>query len=450
MTTIIAPASAPGCGAVSIVRLSGARAFALAAGMTGWEGALLLPPRTLVRCTMVDVSGAAIDDAMVACFPAPNSFTGEDVVEFHLHGNPRIVSMVCAAGCARGAVPAEPGEFTRRAFMNGKMDLTQAEGVADLIVARTDGAVRAALSQLRGGIGEQVEPIRKRLLRLLTMIEGAIDFSDEEDVPEAAPQLLFAEIGALRAVLARLLATWQVGHRMRDGATVVIAGVANVGKSRLLNRLLGEERAIVGAVPGTTRDYLTGESEMAGFPVCFIDTAGLRDTDDPVEAEGVRRSRELVGVADLVLFVLDGSRPADAGDRAAYAELSALPHLVLLNKDDLDPVEQGAAFAGSGFRGVNRVSAGIADLQAMIASELFPPSDAAREEAPLTRLRHRDAIMRSDDALARAEAAISDSLPMECIGADVRDAAGALAGLTGAIAPGEVLDAIFDSFCVGK
>jgi tRNA modification GTPase len=453
-TTIVAPASAPGSGAVSIVRLSGPQAFGLAAGMTGWEGALSLPPRTLVRCTMVDAQGAAIDDAMVVCFPAPNSFTGEDVVEFHLHGNPRIVSMVCSAGCALGAVPAEPGEFTRRAFMNGKLDLTQAEGVADLIAARSDGAVRAALAQLRGGIGDQVRPIRDRMVRLLTMIEGAIDFSEDEDVPEAAPERLQAEIGALRGALARLLASWQAGHRMRDGATVVIAGVANVGKSRLLNRLLGEERAIVAAVPGTTRDYLTGDAEMAGFPVRFVDTAGLRDADDPVEAEGVRRSRELVAVADLVLFVLDGSRPADAADRAAYAEVASLPHMLLLNKDDLPAGEGGDAFAGAGLAGRLRVSArtgaGIEALREALAAALFPPADAAREEAPLTRLRHRDAVARADEALARAGAAIPAALPLECIGADVREAAGALAELTGTIAPGEVLEAIFSSFCVGK
>ncbi len=452
--TIIAPASAPGAGAVSIVRLSGSRAFDIAAGMAGWEGALSLPPRTLVRCTMVDASGAAIDDAMVVCFPSPNSFTGEDIVEFHLHGNPRIVSMVCSAGCALGAVPAEAGEFTRRAFMNGKMDLTQAEGVADLIAARSDGAARAALAQLRGGIGYQVRPIRDRLLRLLMKIEGAIDFSDEEDVPEAAPGELSAEIAALRGVLARLLSSWHVGHRMRDGVTVVIAGVANVGKSHLLNRLLGEERAIVGPVPGTTRDYLTGESEIAGFPVRFVDTAGLRDTDDPVEAEGVRRSRQLVAVADLVLYVVDGSRPSDESELSAYAEVAAMPHLLLINKDDLPAAGHGDGFGGDGLKGTYRLSAktgaGVEVLLSAMTAELFPSADLGREEAPLTRLRHREAVARSDEALARAGEAVSSGMPMECIGADVRDAATAMAELTGAIAPAEVLDAIFSSFCVGK
>ncbi|HEY3489197.1 MAG TPA: tRNA uridine-5-carboxymethylaminomethyl(34) synthesis GTPase MnmE [Candidatus Deferrimicrobiaceae bacterium] len=450
----MAPATAPGVSAVSIVRLSGPAAFAVAAGMTGQPEPLSLLPRTLTRATLVDRSGAAIDDALVAFFPGPRSFTGEDIVEFQLHGNPRIVSLACDIACALGAVPAEAGEFSRRAFLNGKLDLTQAEGVADLIVARSEGAVRAALSQLRGGIGRQVEPLRDRMLHLLTMIEGAIDFSEEEDVPEAAPETLRSEIRALRAVLGTLLASWRTGHRMRDGATVVIAGVANVGKSLLLNRLLGEERAIVAPVPGTTRDYLAGEVELAGFPVRFVDTAGLRATDDPVEAEGVRRSRELVAVADLVLFVLDGSRTADAGDRAAYDSVGRQPHFLLVNKSDLAGVEDGAGFAGAGLSARMRVSArtgnGIEALRKSIGAALFPADDTARAEAPLTRLRHRDAVARADEALARAEAAISRGLPMECIGADVRDAARAMAELTGAIAPGEVLDTIFDSFCIGK
>jgi tRNA modification GTPase len=403
---------------------------------------------------MADASGAAVDDAMVVCFPAPNSFTGEDVVEFHLHGNPRIVSLVCDAGCALGALPAEPGEFTRRAFLNGKMELTQAEGVADLIAARSEGAIRTALAQLRGGIGQRVRPLRERMLRLLTLVEGAIDFSEEEDVPEAAPNLLSDEIRILRDALDGLLASWQAGHRMRDGATVVIAGVSNVGKSRLLNRLLGEERAIVAPIPGTTRDYLTGDAELSGFPVRYVDTAGLRETDDPVEAEGVRRSRELVSVADLVLFVLDGSRPTGDADRSAYAEISTRPHFILVNKADLPPETSVVALEGPGLKGFLRVSArtgdGIDTLLELMGDDLFPPVDPARDEAPLTRLRHRDAIRRADEALGRAELAVADAMPMECIAADVRDAASALAELVGAIAPGDVLDAIFSTFCVGK
>ena len=291
-------------------------------------------------------------------------------------------------------------------------------------------------------------------MRLLTLVEGSIDFSEEEDVPEASMELLSEEIRLLREALGELLASWQSGHRMRDGATVVLAGVANVGKSRLLNRLLGEERAIVAAVPGTTRDYLTGDGELRGFPVRYVDTAGLRDTDDPVEAEGVRRSRELLAVADLVLFVLDGGRPASGDDRAAWAALAGRPRFLLVNKADLPEREDGGSFAGEGLSGRFRVSArtgkGIEPLRAAMGDFLFPPSDEGRAEAPLTRLRHRDAIRRAEAALERAQGAAAASLSLEFLGADVRDAATALAELVGQIAPGEVLDAIFSSFCVGK
>jgi tRNA modification GTPase len=452
-TTIVAPATVAGTGAVAVVRLSGPGAFPVAAGLTGREAGSL-PPRTLVPCGVRLPDGKTLDRGLIAIFPAPASYTGEDVVELHLHGNPFLVETVCAGAVALGAVPASPGEFTRRAYLNGKLDLTQAEAVADLIAARTGGAAAAAVRQLRGGIGETIAPLREILLGLLLRLEGAIDFSGEEDIPESSAGRLLEEIGGARGLLSQMIGSWTRGHRFRDGATVVIAGVANVGKSRLLNRLLGEERAIVAEVPGTTRDYLYGETTLAGFPVRIVDTAGLREPADPVEAEGVRRSREQLAAADLALFVLDGSRAADDDDRAAYAEAAGTPHFLVVNKDDLPSREAGDAFAGIGLKGRARLSAktgeGVDALLVALARELFPPDDPARDAAPLTRLRHRAAAEGADAALSRAEGALSSGLPLECVAADVRDAVRALSGLTGAIAPDEVLDAIFDRFCVGK
>ena len=251
-----------------------------------------------------------------------------------------------------------------------------------------------------------------------------------------------------------LLRSYEAGRRFRDGATVVIAGVANVGKSRLLNRLAGEERAIVTETPGTTRDYLHADVPIGGVPVTLIDTAGLRETADPVEREGVRRSREIVASADLVLFVLDGSRTAAAGDRSAYEEVASLPHLVLLNKSDLAAAEEGSGFAGAGKRGALRLSAktgeGIGDLVAAVAREVAPAEGAIRAQAPLTRARQRLAVERALSALSRASVAAEEGLPLEFPAADVREAAGALAELLGEVAPEEVLDAIFGAFCVGK
>jgi len=452
-TTIVAPATPGGMGAVSIVRLSGPDAFRIAARLTGLSPSDA-PPRTLRRCSVRDASGEILDTALVVFFPGPHSFTGEDLVEIHLHGNPVVVETVVRAACAAGAVPAEPGEFSRRAFHRGKMDLTQAEGLCDLIAARTEEAARSALRQMRGGIREEVVPLRERLLSLLTLQEAAIDFAEEDDVPAITSLQLTERVSEIMGRLGELLRSYEAGRRFRDGAAVVIAGVTNVGKSRLLNRLAGEERAIVTETPGTTRDYLHADVSIGGVPVTLIDTAGLRETADPVEREGVRRSREIVATADLVLFVLDGSRAASAGDRSAYEEIASLPHLVLLNKSDLAPVEEGSGFAGTGKRGALRLSAktgeGIGELVADVAREVAPAEGAIRAQAPLTRARQRLAVERALSALSRARAAAAEGLPLEFPAADVREAAGALAELLGEVAPEEVLDAIFGAFCVGK
>lgn len=452
-TTIVAPATPRGTGAVAIVRLSGPRAFRIAERLTGVPSSRI-PPRRLVRCTVRNEGGAEIDDGLVVLFPGPGSHTGEDVVELHLHGNPLLAAEACEAACRAGAVPAEPGEFTRRAFLNGKMDLTQAEGVADLVNARTAAAARAAMRQMRGGIADSVGPLRERLVGLIVRLEAAIDFSDEEDVGELSLDGLPAEIAGLRQALGNLKAGFRRGKALRDGAVVVLAGVANVGKSRLLNRLLGEERAIVSPSPGTTRDYLYGETEIGGVPVSLVDTAGLRDTDDPVEAEGVRRSRERIASSDLLLFVLDGSRPAEEPDREAYGEVAGVPHLLLLNKDDLPARETGERFAGAGCRGRLRLSAktgeGMEALRSAVAAEIAPGAGEAASAAPLSRLRHLRSVEAADEAMARAERAVADGLPAECIASDFRDAAIALSGLIGGIAPEEVLDAVFGSFCIGK
>ena len=451
--TIVAPATPGGTGAVSIVRLSGPDAFRIGGCLTGLSPSDA-PPRTLRRCTVRNASGEILDAALAVFFPEPHSFTGEDVVEIHLHGNPVVVETVVRAACAVGAVPAEPGEISRRAFHRGKMDLTQAEGLCDLIAARTEEAACSALRQMRGGIREAIVPLRERLLSLLTLQEAAIDFAEEDDVPAITYGQLKERVSEIMAQLKELLRSYEAGRRFRDGATVVIAGVANVGKSRLLNRLAGEERAIVMETPGTTRDYLHADVAIGGVPVTLIDTAGIRETTDPVEREGVRRSRAIVASADLVLFLLDGSRPASTGDRSAYEEIASLPHLVVLNKSDRTAAEEGSGFAGPGKRGALRLSAktgeGIGNLVEAVAREVAPGEGAIRAQAPLTRARQRLAVERALAALSRAKVAAEEGLPLEFPAADVREAAGALAELLGEVAPEEVLDAIFRAFCVGK
>ncbi len=451
--TIVAPATPPGIGAVAILRLSGPRAFEIARRLTGLDP-VAAPPRTLVRCGVRGALGEPLDTGLAAFFPAPRSFTGEDVVEIHLHGNPLLVDGAARAACALGAVPAAPGEFSRRAFHNGKIDLTQAEALADLVAARTEAAAGAALRQLRGAIGEAVAPLREKLRDLLVLLEAAIDFGEEEDIPGANSTQVAERVIELRAVLGTLAASYGRGRLLRDGATIAIAGVANVGKSRLLNRLLGEDRAIVTEVPGTTRDYLWGDIVLGGIAVRLVDTAGLRETADPVEREGVRRSREILAAADLALFLLDGSRAAHEGDRAAYAEIASRPHLLLINKRDLPAAESGESFAGSGRRATLAVSAktgeGVDALLRAARRELLPAAGDIIAEAPLTRLRQVEAARRADEALGRAADAVRGGLPAECVAADAREAAQSLAELTGEIAPDEVLDTIFGSFCIGK
>lgn len=452
-STIVAPATPPGAGAVSILRMSGPDAFSIASRLTGISPSAQ-PSRVLSLCSVRNSSGVEVDRGLVVFFPAPHSFTGEDVAEIHLHGNPFLIAETSEAACALGARPAMPGEFSRRAFENGKMDLTQAEGLCDLVAARTEASARAALRQLKGGIRDVVAPLRERMLSLLILLEASIDFSDEEDITPLSHAQVKERVSEIISDLSRFISTYDLGHILRDGATVAIAGVANVGKSRLLNRLLGEERAIVTEIPGTTRDYLSGELTLSGVPVRLVDTAGLRDTSDPVEREGVRRSREILAGADLSLFILDGSRPPHEGDRQAYAEVADRPHLLLRNKSDLPPAGAVGEFEGPGMKGALSVSAktgeGVEALLEAMSRELVPGGGAVLAEAPMTRLRHLAAARKAVAGLERARDAAGEELSLEFPAADVREAVQALSELTGEIAPEEVINAIFCSFCVGK
>jgi tRNA modification GTPase len=408
----------------------------------------------MTRASLLDGEGRAVDDLLACRYPAPSSFTGEDTVELFLHGNPLLCALASERAFALGARPAEPGEFTRRAFLNGKIDLAQAEGVADLVAARTRGAADAALRQSRGALGRRVAPLGQALREILVELAGEIDFPDEDDVPSLDRARLDGSLASVEEGLDGLAASFRRGRLLREGAVVAIAGAPNVGKSSLLNRLAGEERAIVTDRPGTTRDALHAEAEAAGIRLRLVDTAGLRETEDPVEREGVRRSREAVGEAELVLFVLDASRRADEGDRLAYGEVEGTPHLVLLNKADLPGAEDGAAFRGRGHLATLSLSArtgeGIGILLAEAGRRLAGEGGDALGEGILTRERHLAAVIRAGESIRRARAASAEGLAAEFVAADVGDAAEALASLAGRVAPEEILDAVFSSFCVGK
>lgn len=395
--------------------------------------------------TLRDLADQPIDEAVALWFPAPHSATGEDVAELHVHGGRAVLaSLFEALGHIDGLRPAEPGEFTRRAFENGKIDLTEAEGIDDLIHADTDRQRRQALRQLRGQLGARAETWRQQIIEASALIEAGIDFSDEGDVPDTLTAPAFARISALKHEIEAALAASGRSERLREGLVVAIAGPPNAGKSTLLNRIARREAAIVSPHAGTTRDVIEVHLDLDGYPVTLLDTAGVRETEDPVEREGVRRARERAAAADLVLWLVDArdsaSPPGPVGENHA-------PVWLVRNKIDLT----GAGAAGSAGPTTFGVSAGrgdgLSDLMAALvafAGTYFGGSEAAL----VTRTRHRlllqDTVTGLDRALAARE------LGDELIAEELRLAARALGRITGRVDVEDLLDVIFRDFCIGK
>ena len=421
--TIFAPATAPGRAAVAVVRLSGP---ATGAALAALAGPAPEPRRASLR-TLRAADGEALDRALVLWMPGPASYTGEDAAELHLHGGPAVVEGVLDALRALGLRLAEPGEFTRRAFVSGRMDLVEAEGVADLVDAQSAAQRRQALGQLGGETAARHAAWRETLLDALAHLEAAVDFPDE-DLPE--------EVDAAAAD--------RRGERVREGLRVALVGAPNAGKSTLLNGLLGRDAAIVTPIPGTTRDIVEGGTTLAGVPAVIADTAGLRESDDPIEAEGVRRARAWASDADLRVGMLDLADPAPAA-----RDLEALlrpDDLIVANKADL------AATRGAGAReGGLTISAldpaGVAAVRAWL--EAWAARLVGGAEPPAaTRLRHRLALADAAEALGRATA--PDRTEPELMAEDVRLAARALQRLSGRLDAEDVLGRVFSSFCIGK
>jgi len=390
-------------------------------------------------------SGEAVDSGLVLWFPGPRSETGEDMAEFQLHGGRAVIAAVLLAlGGLDGFRLAEPGEFTRRAFANGRIDLTAVEGLGDLIYAETEAQRRQAFRQLDGSLGRQAEIWRTRLIEALALVEAQIDFSDEADVPEDLVGPALAAARKLRDEIARALADDRRGERLRDGLTVAIAGPPNAGKSSLLNRLARRDAAIVTPYPGTTRDIIEVHLDLGGYPVTLIDTAGIRAAEDPVEREGVRRAAARAAAADLVLWVTDASQPGEARYEPP-AGLRAGPVWRLRNKVDLldsdsqQPSAPGlhlvSALTGSGLDQL------LAALTAFVQETL-----GAAEPALVTRQRHREALGQTAQALDRAAEANGEDIIAE----ELRLAARALGRLTGRVDVEDILDVIFRDFCIGK
>jgi len=439
---IVALATPPGRSAVAVIRLSGRGAFAVA-------GRCLRPfhpdrPRAALRARLVHpATDEQVDDVVAAVFPAPRSYTGEDVVEISTHGGLLVPGEAVAALVAAGARPAQPGEFTRRALLNGKLDLLQAEATADLIDAGAPAQRRRALRQLDRGLSARLEALRGELLELEALIAYDIDFPEEDEGP-VSPARVTAAWRAVRDRIAVLLATAPEGERLREGALLVIAGPPNAGKSSLFNALLGQERAIVTEVPGTTRDAIEAYAVIAGFPFRLVDTAGLRDSDERVEKIGIEVARQYLGAADLVLFCRDAGCAGDAESERFVAACRA-PVVEVATKVDL------AARPPEGL-GVSVVTgAGLDVLRARLAEAAFGRLLALGDVEPVvTRARHRTALERALGEVEAFAAARERGVDAAATATHLRAAVGALDDLIGVVTPDDVLDRLFATFCVGK
>ena len=443
-STIAALATPPGTGAISLVRISGPQALAVA-DLASDGRVSAQAPRTARHACVRDTEGRVLDDGLITVFPAPHSYTGEHCVEFSGHGGILVAQEVLGRLLACGAVPAGPGEFTRRAFLNGKLDLTQAEGVMDLISAQTRLALRAARSQLEGVLGRRTTGARDQLLETLAHLEAWIDFP-EEDIDPLTGTLLRSQVQAVLATVESLLATADQGRVLREGVRTVIFGLPNVGKSSLLNRLLGCERAIVSDSPGTTRDTIEETINLLGLPLRLVDTAGMREAANPVEAQGIQRTARQIEAADLLLEIADASAP-----RPVAADPPARPahHLLVLNKTDLGehPSWQGvAAVRLSCLSG-----AGFDHLAHTLRDTLHLGEVDWGEHAVAINARHQASLLAARTGLCAALALLDDSgRDPELAAIDLREALDALGEIPGRVDTEDLLGVIFSRFCIGK
>ena len=447
--TIAAIATPPGRGGVAVIRVSGPLAAGIALKMLGRIPA----PRVATRVRFTDGSGTEIDDGLALLFEAPGSFTGEDVLELHGHGGAVVSRMVLDRVCELGARAAKAGEFTLRAFLNDRIDLAQAEAIADLIDSASAAAARCARRSLSGEFSRTIEGHRAALVDLRSFIEAAMDFPDEEiDLP-GAPETA-ARLAALREAVAATLAGSSRGAVLRNGVKLVIAGAPNVGKSSLLNRLARTDAAIVTDVPGTTRDPVRERIVIAGVPFDVHDTAGLRATSDPVERIGVERADRAVDEADLVLVVVDDRDTVHDGAAPALLERAAAApaHILVRNKIDLSGGVSGVTIGGRESRTARvsaRTGAGLADLEGAIV-ECVAHGPADREDAFMARRRHLSALTRTLAALDRAQGRLVEDHAGELVAEELREAQDALGEITGVFATEDLLVRIFSAFCIGK
>ena len=450
--TIAAIATAQGEGGVGIIRLSGPEALEVA--LKCFRPTTPIEERRLVYGSIVSPSSERLDVGFLAYMPSPRSYTGEDVVELHCHGGPILLREVLSSLARSGARMAEAGEFTKRAFLNGKLDLAQAEAVIDLIRAQTTLSLSSARGRLEGGLSRRVDSIKAPLLNLLAHMEAELDFTEEE-IDGLPSETIALKISEASEAAGKLLSTFNEGRALREGVRTLILGRPNAGKSSLLNALLQEERAIVTPLPGTTRDVIEETLEVRGMPVRLMDTAGLREAADEVEAIGVRLAMEKVVSAGLIIYVVD----LTADFKEDIEILSGLPEdktIIAANKTDKGADRLGEALASFGRFSTAPISAIKEDGLEALKDLIFEKATGVKTamETPVGELissvRHRDSLVKCVEALQRADAALSAGLPRELVASDMRASIDALGEITGETTSEDILDIIFSSFCVGK
>jgi len=459
--TIAAISTPPGPGGIGVIRLSGPKAQEIARAVfhprveRKKHAESFLPPR---RATFGEIrnprTGELLDEAVVTFFKGPQSYTGEDVVEFSCHGSPVVLRRVLDVLLELGARAAGPGEFTLRAFLNGRIDLTQAEAIRDLIEAQTTTQARVALRQMQGSLSQRLQPIRQTLVDAIVQMETAVEFVEDDIVTESRTSLLSRLEDAI-AHLEEIAAHYHTGRLVREGIHIAIVGKPNVGKSSLFNRLLERERAIVTEIPGTTRDMLIETASIAGIPIHLVDTAGLREATDRIERLGIERSRQAIADADLLLLVLDGSQPLDEDDRTVLAQTSSVPRLIAINKQDLperlDPESVQALAPTSPMCRVSALTGhGVDELRRQIVEILTSGSAFQPEDVILTNARHHRLIMAAREAILRARQALLDGYSEEVALVGLHDALRSLGEITGEVTIEDILNQIFSTFCIGK
>ena len=445
--TIVAISTPPGRGGIGIVRLSGPAARTIAEPLLKLRHPLA--PAQARFAEILDSTGEILDQAVATYFQAPHSYTSEDIVEIAAHGSPVLLDHLLRQCVAAGARLAKPGEFTQRAFLSGRLDLTQAEAVHDLIESTTLHQARIAAQQLGGSLSRQITPSKQQLISLIAALEAGIDFA-EDDIDLLPQDQITSQIAAIEAALTALERSFSYGRIVRDGFTMAIVGRPNVGKSSLFNRLVQRDRAIVTSAPGTTRDLVTEHVSLEGIPLELIDTAGLRQPADEAESIGIIKSREAMAEADIVLLVLDATAPLNEEDKATISSLANRPILIVINKQDLklqtpqseDYVRQTVGTSAlTGF--------GIAELRSAILS-MITKEVPSIETAVLTNHRQQRSVLDALDALNRARQAAIARIPHEMILLDLYEVLRAFDNLTGSTTNDDILNLIFSKFCIGK